>query len=60
MIITEHNDFAAEIHFRMPAFLTHEQLEPWPEREGWSGISEAGPERADDGTLIERVELVAA
>jgi putative SOS response-associated peptidase YedK len=29
MIITEPNDFAAEIHDRMPAFLTHEQLEPW-------------------------------
>jgi putative SOS response-associated peptidase YedK len=29
MIITEPNDFAAEIHDRMPAFLTREQFEPW-------------------------------
>jgi putative SOS response-associated peptidase YedK len=28
MIITEPNDFAAEIHDRMPAFLTQEQFEP--------------------------------
>jgi putative SOS response-associated peptidase YedK len=29
MIITEPNDFTAEIHDRMPAFLTQEQFEPW-------------------------------
>ena len=29
MIVTEPNDFAAEIHDRMPAFLTTEQFEPW-------------------------------
>jgi putative SOS response-associated peptidase YedK len=34
MIITEPNDFAAEIHDRMPAFLTHEQFEPWLSAEG--------------------------
>ena len=29
MIITEPNDFAAEIHYRMPVFLTEQQLGPW-------------------------------
>jgi putative SOS response-associated peptidase YedK len=29
MIITEPNDFAAEVHNRMPAFLMAEQFEPW-------------------------------
>jgi putative SOS response-associated peptidase YedK len=29
MIITEPNEFAAEIHDRMPAFLTKEQFAPW-------------------------------
>jgi putative SOS response-associated peptidase YedK len=29
MIITEPNDFAAEIHDRMPMFLTQEQFAPW-------------------------------
>jgi putative SOS response-associated peptidase YedK len=29
IVITEPNDFAAEIHDHMPAFLTQEQLEPW-------------------------------
>ena len=29
MIITERNDFAAQIHDRMPAFLTREQFAPW-------------------------------
>ena len=29
MIITEPNDFAAEIHDRMPAFLTEQQFAPW-------------------------------
>jgi SOS response associated peptidase (SRAP) len=29
MIITEPNEFAAEIHDRMPVFLTEQQLAPW-------------------------------
>ena len=29
MIITEPNDFAAEIHDRMPAFLTEQQFASW-------------------------------
>ena len=29
MIITEPNDFAAEIHDRMPVFLTEQQFAPW-------------------------------
>ena len=29
MIITEPNEFAAEIHDRMPVFLTEEQFVPW-------------------------------
>jgi putative SOS response-associated peptidase YedK len=29
MIVTAPNEFAAEIHDRMPAFLTSEQFEPW-------------------------------
>ena len=29
MIITEPNDFAAEVHDRMPVFLKEEQFEPW-------------------------------
>jgi putative SOS response-associated peptidase YedK len=29
MIITEPNEFAAEIHDRMPVFLSHEQFAPW-------------------------------
>ncbi len=29
MIVTEPNAFAAEIHDRMPAFLTQEQFAPW-------------------------------
>jgi putative SOS response-associated peptidase YedK len=28
-IITEPNEFAAEIHDRMPVFLTEEQFAPW-------------------------------
>ena len=29
MIVTEPNDFAADIHDRMPVFLTEEQFAPW-------------------------------
>jgi putative SOS response-associated peptidase YedK len=33
MIVTEPNEFAAEIHDRMPAFLTVEQFAPWLSRQ---------------------------
>jgi putative SOS response-associated peptidase YedK len=29
MIVTDPNDFAAEIHDRMPAFLAEQQFAPW-------------------------------
>jgi putative SOS response-associated peptidase YedK len=29
MIVTEPNEFAAEIHDRMPVFLTEQQFAPW-------------------------------
>jgi putative SOS response-associated peptidase YedK len=29
MIVTEPNEFAAEIHDRMPVFLTNEDFAPW-------------------------------
>ena len=29
MIITEPNDFAAEVHDRMPVFLSEQQFAPW-------------------------------
>ena len=32
MIVTEPNDFAADIHDRMPVFLTEEQFAPWLSR----------------------------
>jgi putative SOS response-associated peptidase YedK len=38
MIITEPNGFAAQIHDRMPAFLTEEQFEPWLSGEAGAGI----------------------
>ena len=41
MIITEPNDFAAEIHDRMPVFLTEEQFAPWLERGGGRRNSKA-------------------
>ena len=38
MIITEPNDFAAEIHDRMPVFLTEQQFAPWLSGEAGAGI----------------------
>jgi putative SOS response-associated peptidase YedK len=43
MIITEPNDFAAEIHDRMPAFLTEQQFAPWLSGEAGAGILKAVP-----------------
>ena len=77
MIITEPNDFAVEIHNRMPVFLTPEQFAPWLSGEAGAGMLKPVPNDylqrwpvskrvnsskadADDATLIERVELVAA
>ena len=77
MIITEPNDFAAEIPDRMPVFLREEQFAPWLSGEAGAGILKPAPNDylqrwpvskrinsskadADDATLIERVELVAA
>ena len=37
MIITEPNDMAAQIHDRMPAFLTEEQYAPWLSGEAGAG-----------------------
>jgi putative SOS response-associated peptidase YedK len=45
MIITESNGFAAQIHDRMPAFLTEAQICTLAERRGGSGYPEAGAER---------------
>ena len=44
MIITEPNDFVAEVHDRMPVLLTEEQFEPWLRGEGraWN-ISKPAP-----------------
>jgi putative SOS response-associated peptidase YedK len=43
MIITEPSDFAAEIHDRMPAFLTEEQFEPWLSGEAGAGMLKPAP-----------------
>jgi putative SOS response-associated peptidase YedK len=68
MIVTEPNDFAAEIHDRMPAFLTQEQFEPWLSGEAgaeylkpvpndflqrWPKRVNSSKADADDATLIE-------
>jgi hypothetical protein len=45
MIITEPNDFAAEIHDRMPVLLREEQFAPWLRRGGRCRVSEACSER---------------
>jgi putative SOS response-associated peptidase YedK len=37
MVITEPNDMAAQIHDRMPAFLTAAQFEPWLSGEAGAG-----------------------
>ena len=41
MIVGEPNDFAAEIHDRMPVFLTEEQFAPWLSGEAGGEVSEA-------------------
>jgi len=43
MIITEPNDFAAEIHERMPVFLRSEQFAPWLSGEAGAGILKPVP-----------------
>ena len=43
MIITEPNDMAAQIHDRMPAFLTEEQYAPWLSGEAGAGILKPAP-----------------
>ena len=43
MIITEPNDFAAEIHNRMPVFLREEQFAPWLSGEAGAGILKPAP-----------------
>ena len=43
MIVTEPNDFAAEIHDRMPVFLTEEQFAPWLSGEAGAGILKPAP-----------------
>jgi putative SOS response-associated peptidase YedK len=45
MIVDEPNAFAADIHDRMPVFLTKEQFAPWLSGGGRSGLSETGSER---------------
>jgi putative SOS response-associated peptidase YedK len=43
MIITEPNDMAAQIHDRMPAFLTEAQFRPWLSGEAGAGILKPVP-----------------
>jgi putative SOS response-associated peptidase YedK len=43
MIITEPNGFAAQIHDRMPAFLTEAQFTPWLSGEAGAGILKPVP-----------------
>jgi putative SOS response-associated peptidase YedK len=43
MIITEPNGFAAEIHDRMPAFLTKEQFAPWLSSEAGAEVLKPTP-----------------
>lgn len=38
MIVTEPSEFAAEIHDRMPVFLTDDQFAPWLSGEAGAGI----------------------
>jgi putative SOS response-associated peptidase YedK len=71
MIVGEPNEFAADIHDRMPVFLTEmsgeagpEYLKPAPrdylQRWPVSKRINSSKADADDATLIERVELAAA
>jgi putative SOS response-associated peptidase YedK len=43
MIITEPNDFSAEIHDRMPVFLRETQFTPWLSGEAGAGILKPAP-----------------
>jgi putative SOS response-associated peptidase YedK len=43
MIITEPNDFAAEVHDRMPVFLSEQQFAPWLSGEAGAGILKPAP-----------------
>jgi putative SOS response-associated peptidase YedK len=43
MIITEPNDFAAEVHDRMPAFLSQGQFAPWLSGEAGAGMLKPAP-----------------
>ena len=43
MIVTEPNNFAAEIHDRMPVFLTEKQFAPWLSGEAGAGILKPAP-----------------
>jgi putative SOS response-associated peptidase YedK len=43
MIITDPNGFAAQIHDRMPAFLTEAQFAPWLSGEAGAGILKPAP-----------------
>jgi putative SOS response-associated peptidase YedK len=43
MIITEPNDMAAQIHDRMPAFLTEGQFAPWLSGDAGAGILKPVP-----------------
>ena len=43
MIITGPNDFAAQIHDRMPAFLMREQFAPWLSGEAGAGVLKPAP-----------------
>jgi putative SOS response-associated peptidase YedK len=77
MIVGGPNEFAAEIHDRMPVFLAQEQFTPWLSGEAGAQLLKPAPNDylqrwpvskrvnsskadADDASLIERVELVAA
>jgi putative SOS response-associated peptidase YedK len=77
MIITEPNDFVAEVHDRMPVILEPKDFQPWLSAEAglealkpaandvlqrWPVSKRVNSSRApaDDPTLIDRIELVAA
>src|SRR5262249_29591746 len=69
MIITEPNEFATEIHDRMPVFFTEEQFAPWLSGpvpndylQRWPVSKRVNSSKADadDPSVIERVEVAAA
>ncbi|MGO9045838.1 MAG: SOS response-associated peptidase family protein [Xanthobacteraceae bacterium] len=43
MIVSEPNNFAAEIHDRMPVFLTEKQFAPWLSGQAGARISKPAP-----------------